>query len=418
MDTQLAFRLIREQEKEEGLSTIHLWGGEPFLHPDVDAIVAEVFGHYMNLMITTNGFWGTTAAEASAKLAGINGMKSSQLYFELILSCDWFHQSQPATPIENIANILKAAIEINDDHFVTLVHSCNLANDGTLNGLFPLLAPHITPDAHKLAKLDTGHSVDFYFKGNHPLVSIVNGPVDLSVGKAKDLAPELRGSEPLKKDEVFRDPRPIFDDRLYVDVEGDIFLNSHNIGGKIFPIGNIVDSPLASVIKTAKNDPMIRALQTMPFRHVLFPFRKYLDIDPILEQSHSIFELFNRLYLAEAVRDKKEELQHARSELQRGGLTNSDVLLPIRLYGDLTDCEPLMRVFTDKERSLNERWEAAFVFLSIFGHSDDFFAESYNRIRVNPLSNTSTLFHSCHGKGKVEDMGQHDFPDWYEKCEY
>lgn len=421
MDTQLVFRLIRKA-KEQGIETIHLWGGEPFLHPNLNAIIAEVFKNNLNLMITSNGFWGTTVAEVAAKLSGINKMKPEDLYFQLIISCDGFHQSQPATPIDKVANVLKGVMGIDSDHFIALVHSCNIANDNTLESLFPLLKPQIVPNAIKLQKLKEGETVTFYHKGKQPVISMVNGPIDLSVGKAKELSPEIRGTKPLGKDEVYNNRDPILRDILYVDVEGEVFLDSHNIGDRNFPIGNIHSASLRNIMDKVNSDLMVRALYTMPFKYFLFPFRKYLDLDPLLRQSHSVYELFNRLYLAEATQDKRDELDHARDQMQQGALSRDELqrmLLPIRLYGDITDREALEQFFKDASLAKNDRWEAAFVFLALSTDGAGLFAYSGHRaggfFGSNPFAPFIQFYH---GKGKIEDMGSQQFPLWHENYNY
>jgi hypothetical protein len=417
MDTQLVFRLIREA-KEQDLKAIHLWGGEPFLHPDLDQIVAEVFRNNLHLMIATNGFWGRSLPEAAAKIAAINGLKPEELFFRFILSCDKFHQSQPATPLNNVANIAQAVIDLNNDHFTALAHGCNLVTDRTLDGLLPLLSPRQTLSPRQQAILDSGYSVHFHHKREEPLLSLMNGPVDLSVGRAKTLAPELRASPALEKDEVYCQPEPITHDTLYADVAGAVFVNSHNIGDKIFPLGSLARGSLAGIIKEANRDLLVKALYTLPYKYFLFPFRKYLDLNSLLARSHSAYELFNYLYLAEASRDKREELRNARAALQAGGKLNPESLLTIRQYGDVTDRELLSRLFTDRRYSLEKRWQAAFVYLAISIETDGYFA--YSGYRSGGLFGNpdAPMIHSYLGEGAVKELGSCLFPAWYENFEY
>lgn len=287
MEKQLVYRLISEA-KTAGFHTIALWGGEPFLHPDIDGIIREVFRQNMNLMITTNGFWGGSIAEAAAKLESITA-SHGELHLQLILSCDFFHQSQSATPIGNIPNIIDAVEKCNDQRVSLLLHGCNVENDNILQSLVADRWPGHVIRPGFIARLGS-HS-------DRSKIEARIGPIDLTAGRAKRLPSSMRSSRPLNRN-VLDSPWPLFGNVLYVGANRRVYCDSHTVGSDIFSIGSVDDLKLRQVIDRAHGDVVVRMLSTMPFSRFLAYFAGKIDLDPLIGGSHSINELFNRLYYA------------------------------------------------------------------------------------------------------------------------
>lgn len=298
MEKRQVFDLVREA-KSLGFEYMHLWGGETFLHPDIQDIISFIFQNNFTLSISTNGFWAKTPKLTADLINSILERKPYDRMFHLATSCDAFHQSFPQTPIGNIANIMNHAIELCDPSFPVFVNSINLAADKPYHGLFPMLKG-VRVNRDQINDMDEGFPVNIIEYGTQPVLSVVNGPLNPTVGRAKYLPPDIRGSSPLTIEEITCGKMPIFNNgTLYISVDGTSHFSEHHVGDNIFPAGNVFKSSIRDIISSAKDDNMTLFLFTRPFKYFVSLFSDHINVLNLTENSHSQNELFNRLYLAE-----------------------------------------------------------------------------------------------------------------------
>lgn len=298
MEKEQIFDLV-SSAKKAGMNTLHLWGGEPFLHPDIDEIINSIFDTGLHLMVSTNGFWAISPSATEDHVNRIMKHKPENSYFEIIASCDGLHQSFPQTPIDNIANIANYVTDRFDPKVILLINSCDLAGDSTFDRLFPLLHNGVHATRKYAALTNNGATVSVLNKGQHPVLLSRKFPVDLSVGRARSLSPALRSSGPITPDMVNSLTSCIFDNTLYVGIDGTSFFSPHHLGDRIFPWKNVFNSSISEVISDANADNVIQFLFSRPFSSFVGSFQKHLNVYPLIENSHTFIELFNRLYLAE-----------------------------------------------------------------------------------------------------------------------
>jgi len=406
IDKETVFRLIGEA-RESGVRKIHLWGGEPFVSPHINAIIQEVFRQNLNLMITTNGFWGTTREAAIDKLAAIMKMKPDNLRVFLVLSCDTFHQSYPATPLKRLHNVLSAAHSFSGRSLTVVINRVALRNDQTLADLLRVWSPE-----HAFTREDFGQGEILLvpLNGSNVPMGLVNSPLYLPLGKETEIDPSIRSSSPVNTKELYGYRHPLFKGVLYVGTSGEVFLDFHHLWEGFFPQGNVFDGSIGSVIEQMEHNRLAKMLATMPFRQFLFPFRKYVNMKPLLERSHSPFELFNRLYAKEKPdHDKTLLLGVARKSLwlrSAARLSLDRPLQVIRAYGDLTDADQLETIFVDPKRNLEERWKAAFAFCALGVDLKEYFEVSTEPLSFRP----DTTFI---GRGAAAHLGSRQIPAWF-----
>lgn len=427
MDRALVSRLIREAG-DQGIGTLHLWGGEPFLFPDLMGIVAEGYRQRMDLLINTNCFWAKTEEFASERIRQLLVGKPEDKGLQLIVSADGLHQGFKATPLDQVANVINAALKLKDPSLRLLIYSLSLREDSTLDQLLSLLPPDIHPPAQ--AAFASGDSVTLASGNTSTLLVGVSGPLNLTAGRAKALSPALRASSPLTRREIYDSREGLFSNgALYVSVELDTFLDSHHVGEGLFPFGKIEHTSLEDVISEIQADPLARLTRGLPPRHLLFPFRKHFPagaLEKIIGESHSIYELFNRLYLCGPTgHDLSGKLSLARQHLLRRGLSSSDLsaaLAVIRELGDLTDAEMLETMLLDTSRSPQERWEIAFVYKVLEGENKGYFGSLVTR----PWTEFPVLFGGSPtplttyyiGNPPLAGLGREQVPDWLERYAY
>ena len=358
MDVQTAQRVISEAA-QLGITSVHIWGGEPFKHPDLMAIVKEVFAHNLGLVISSNGFWGVTKEAALEKLAAVLEIKPADLKFQLTLSCDDAHQSQPATPVEKIVNILRAAQDIDNEMFYLLLN-VTLMKDEISRGTFiqALADGGFTVDVEL-----EGQKWRLVYPGTASQISLAFSEVERAFGRAKDF-----GAEPFKgkpeSNSLLRKKvgGELLSGELYVGVDGEVFIHPHFVGDKIFSIGDIYTASLPEIVTAANADVMIRMLSQGSLHHLICAYRKYVGLGDLLEQSYSTAELFRRLWeIPGPQHDETQVLQAARGLVNEpvSGEALSEALDAIRYYGDFTDAPALEAVFTKRELDMEHRWQAA-----------------------------------------------------------
>jgi MoaA/NifB/PqqE/SkfB family radical SAM enzyme len=97
--------LIAAAAASQRVTLIGFTGGEPFLELSrLVRLTALAVGHGLKAGVTTNGYWGTTAAAAAARLSKLPGLTV------LAVSTDQFHQQ--FVPVHRVRNIIRACSQV------------------------------------------------------------------------------------------------------------------------------------------------------------------------------------------------------------------------------------------------------------------------------------------------------------------
>lgn len=342
IDLPLAKKII---EQAAGLkhSYIQIWGGEPFLHKDLLAVLTHSLQHRLNVRLNTNAFWAKSpqvVRDFIHKLKPLLLATGTNLV--LFVSCDKFHQEQEATPLENIVNLILAleeesAAETTPVSYVLV--SAKARVDTTIDELLGILRKKIPAKLGALIK-----KINFV-------------PVEGSVGRAKAIsradlnyAPQYNALVDLSGEIT-----------IYISADGSIFFSENWIGDNIYPLGNIKEMSLPEVEKALSGQRLLKLMHFQPAKYFFYPFRKYVDI---LETVNSIASGYLKntaiirdriaglMQITEKQFDKSAELARARQIYicQPDTQTARENLRAIELYGDLADLfylKKLLRQTTD-----------------------------------------------------------------------
>ncbi|MDR1113788.1 MAG: radical SAM protein [Candidatus Margulisbacteria bacterium] len=342
IDLPLAEKII-EQAASLKHYNIQIWGGEPFLHKNLFEVLACCLRHKLGVRLNTNAFWVSSpqvARDFINKLKPLLAAAGVDLVF--FISCDKFHQQQPATPLENVVNFILALEEESAAGATPVSYnivSVKAREDTTIDELFSVLRKKIPDRISSIIK-----KINFV-------------PIENSVGRAKTIssaeinyAPQGNALADLSQDIT-----------IYISAAGNIVFSENWIGDNIFPLGNIKEMSLPEAEKILSGQRLFKLLQLHPAKYFFYPFRKYVDV---LEITNSIAsgQLKNTMIIRDRIAglmqitekqfDKSAELSQARQiyveqpDLQ----TARKNLHSIDLYGDLADrfyLKNLLRQTTD-----------------------------------------------------------------------
>jgi organic radical activating enzyme len=305
---------------------IAFWGGEPFLHKDFSALLAYCLQRGLNVGIVTNGFWAESEYSVRDFVNCFQPLLRGGQYIKLEISCDGFHQTQEATPLRNIINIISVLEKEHPLGFDYAVQSVAITRDDTFKKLLACL---------RKRKVDVNN-----VKQKRRIV-----PLEYSVGRAKTL-PDKKVLPYIKAAAKITESSPNVS--LYITASGAAVFCENFVGEKILPLGSIRGCTLTDIENNLNQKRLLKLLHFQPLKFFFYPFRKYLNIQDFCAEL-SAGKIKNMFYVrdkaAEILQikqkqfDKSGELTKAR-QIYTGRFKASRVcasLKTIELYGDLSD---------------------------------------------------------------------------------
>jgi organic radical activating enzyme len=301
---------------EAGISKISFWGGEPFLYPDFEAVLTNCLEKGMTIILVTNGFWAKSRDTVQKFIDKFRPLLKERQNIVFFISCDEFHQSQKATPLANVANLI-AVGEENTDKFFYQIQSVWTKDDQTVFKLYDLLAEQYGLQG----KITEIKEKQYYV----PLEYIGRGAA--LPREATPCPYELSAGHELPNVAVF------------VAVSGDCVLYDNWVGGKILPFGNIQTDNLAVVENNLNDKKILKLIHFYPPKYFFYPFRKYLNEAEFTGGESDRGRMLRFLRVKEKQLDRSAELEQAR-KLYAGQLDEIaalEALDMIENYGDLSD---------------------------------------------------------------------------------
>jgi len=393
---------------------IGLWGGEPFLRADLDDICREVFAQGLDVSTVTNCFWGNRPENAVARFGRLLAMKPRERTLKLSESCDILHLENPATPLENVANVVRAGVALNDRTFPLVVEGLQVEGDLSLQALFQLLGPSYCWVSDDAVVGDRGGVV--IPASPNAVLHVSSGPVNLAVGRAKTSFRYKRSSAPLVLASLKNSRAPLLHNHsINIGVSGASFLDQELVGEEAFPFGNIHEVTLRRALADILVDPFATLLTSNPARLALAPFRKYVDLARLFAVSHSYPELFMRLYQMDRPdHDFSSQLDDARKTVSSPSASPAKSLAAIdqliRL-GDITDVAALERLMANPRLSRKVGRAAAIAFMAL--DNEDVWAK---RLLQYSFIHSSKL--CFEGIERAAHLGVFPLPDWFEACAF
>jgi MoaA/NifB/PqqE/SkfB family radical SAM enzyme len=311
-----------------------IWGGEPFLHKDIYAIMEYIFLRGLNLQIITNGYWAKSEKivwDFLKRFAPLIGNKK----LSLEISCDKFHQAEDPATLQNVANLV-AVFETQDEikHLEYRLLDAQEPGDDqrALENLLALLKQsHPELPAEKIRQ------------------NYRPGPVAYGVGRAK-LLPR-RYANPLS--EIVPDiAKHLPQVPLMITPSGNTVLHEFFVGDELLPCGNVRDFSLSEIVANMNNNRLLKLFRFLPLKFFFFPFRKYVDIRAftqdlaaglITNYFYSIEYVLEMLQLRKKQFDKSAELKAARAVYMEK-MNQAQALACLQTiadYGDLSDIDHL-----------------------------------------------------------------------------
>ncbi|MDR2428440.1 MAG: radical SAM protein [Candidatus Margulisbacteria bacterium] len=317
---------IVDQAAELKQTRLAFWGGEPFLHQDFTALLEYVLRKGFNVGIITNGFWAKSEQAVRDFVCRFQKLLRGGQFIKLVVSCDRFHQTQPATPRQNIINVVSVLETDRPRGFDYDLQSVEYSKDNTFAEVLRCLEKQ---------GIETGR-----VKLKQRTV-----PLEYSVGRAKKLS-VVENNPYAKRGSALSDNEPKV--KLFITVSGDAVLYENFVGEKILPVGNIKNLTLADLEDKLNSNRLLKLLHFQPLKFFFYPFRKYLDIQNFcVELSNGKIQnmFYARDKVAEVLQvkekrfDKSPELKKAR-KIYTQKMNAAQTLACLRViedYGDLAD---------------------------------------------------------------------------------
>jgi len=296
METDRAMDLVHQAD-QFAIRRVRLTGGEPLLHPDVNKIVKYAFRKNFDVAIASNGFWGVTEDAALEKFSELLSMKPQNLRMQLILSCDPFHATDLEPDLDRIANILTASFKVNRRDLVLILNFQNIFNDPVLSGLFKMFPKELLLSGGQMDLFRRGVLIRLRGDVSDTVLLAIKSPLDMSIGRAKNLSSVIRSSLPLSIKPKTRKEYPFFCGIIYVSFADQVYADFLHSGERIYPLGSLSDLSLRKIVEHAQSDPFFNMLHNLPSDKMVAALDDLLPLDTFLKVSHSPSELFSRLYL-------------------------------------------------------------------------------------------------------------------------
>jgi organic radical activating enzyme len=336
--TFLDFPLIQTlitQATERRYKHVFLWGGEPFLHKNFLDILKYVLQHNLSLTINTNAFWADSLQAVREFIACIQPFISNGLTLRLGISCDKFHQSQKATPLQHVVNII-TVLESDYAGFDYMVQSVSSPADDTFQRVLALLQkqrPEIS--------ITTVQKKQYYI------------PILYSAGRAKTLSQQGDYLDPYNGPISCLLPFAAYlPQELFITVSGQVVLLENWVGDEILSLGNIKECSLVKIEAALNNSKLLKLLFFQPVKYFLYPFRKYLELQDLVasvQKGKVKNQWFLKNIVASLLQTREKEFDFS-CELQEARRIYSTVLPmdfvllaldTIECYGDFSDIAAL-----------------------------------------------------------------------------
>ncbi|MDR2428441.1 MAG: radical SAM protein [Candidatus Margulisbacteria bacterium] len=313
-----------DQAVQQKHDFINIWGGEPFLHPDLYLILKYCLDNGLTPCVNTNAFWAYSLEAAEKTISQLKRLGKGGKTVRLALSCDRFHQEQKATPLINIVNALAVLEREKLEGY--RIHSVESRGDNTLAKVFG--------DLRK-------HNPNISLEKVRQRTTIL--PLEKAAGRAKILTEQ--GADPYARFTLVNS-EIIF----CVSVTGEVFFYETFIGNEIMPLGNVYKQNITEILKNMNRQKLLKLLHFQPLKFFFYPFRKYVDIQKITQElsAGKIRNFFFLRNLASDLLQKRQKqfdfsqkLQLARRIYTGQCEIDPAALKTIECYGDLSDLFPL-----------------------------------------------------------------------------
>jgi MoaA/NifB/PqqE/SkfB family radical SAM enzyme len=257
LDLPLIKQLV-DQAVQQQLERIHLWGGEPFLHPDLYTILQYTLQKGLSVSVNTNAFWAKSQRAVEDFCDYFITFVTEKHTINLDISCDYFHQSQKATPLQNIVNLISVLAK--RPKYEYNIQSVITSQDNTFTEMLLLLH-------QQQPTLD----IEIIRQKQKAV------PLEQSVGRAKQLPTPLLYRS-LEADDFLDHPSRT---TLFITSHGDVVLYENWVGDSIYSLGNVKEQSLVKIIQNLHKQKMLKFMSFIPVRYFFYPFRKYLNLEQV-----------------------------------------------------------------------------------------------------------------------------------------
>jgi pyruvate-formate lyase-activating enzyme len=341
LNSSIILKLI-DQAIEKNVSSITLWGGEPFLHPELYPIITYGLKKGMNIGVITNGFWGKSEQDVLDFVDYFLPLLQNSGRLMLAISCDVFHQTQVSTPLQNIINIISILTRLNLSNLSYKVFAIKGFSENILSKLYAEIPVHVN-------KAHVQNKVKYI-------------ALEYFVGRAKFT--QSNTTVPFHNINWNYRVTTQQGQFIFVTASGSAVLYENFCGDEIIPVGNIKELSLKNIEQKLNENLLLKLLQFQAFKYFIYPFRKYLDIYRLFVQVDSsqiriqgtIRDLIARILLIEEKEFDKSPLLNKAREIYYGDLDKTEEIINslniIDKYGDLSDVfclKHMLNYITDRK---------------------------------------------------------------------
>jgi MoaA/NifB/PqqE/SkfB family radical SAM enzyme len=280
MSQDLALKTLDEINMLK-INTIGIAGGEPFLQVDLmRELIKKAASYRMRIIAVTNAHWGISKDEAVIKLSEFRKLGLNWIQ----ISLDDHHQR--FIPFERVANVIKAAIELNFEDIKVMGSS--QGNSEKMKYQLFWLKEVLGVCLDKIDLIDRPRVSHKYFEDSEQKIYSVQDLEKTEKNKIKE-GLDLHIQQ---ENECFTE--------LMVDLNGDIYPCCNNFIGRI---GNVSENNLQNILKNMCSNNYFDILK----RDGPFKFTRYLDrtlnTDFSKRQYGSRCEVCARIFQTDRFRD-------------------------------------------------------------------------------------------------------------------
>ncbi|MDR2410024.1 MAG: radical SAM protein [Bacteroidales bacterium] len=233
-------------------------GGEAFLHKDLYVMLEYALSRKLSIEIVTNAFWAKTEKMAVDFVNHFKPLIGAEQFFNLVVSCDRFHQAQEAAPLQNLVNLAAALMHYGSPRFRFIVHKMDNIEDTTYAELLNLIQEQ---------------SLGFESK----FINYQECRLRYSTGRGRLLSSHLKESPYANIPFEFSSRKPA--KRIHINAIGDVFLNDGFLSSNICSFGNICRDSLSDVENNLNSNRLLRLFHFHPLKYFFYPWRKYVDLE-------------------------------------------------------------------------------------------------------------------------------------------